>query len=417
MVESDIVIVGGGAAGLSLAHRLPTDTAQRPAVSVVLVDAPAGPLRAPRRTWCFWEAGPGRYDRAVTASWEWLRVHSRHGAAVRRHIAPLRYKMIRSGDFEALVEHDLAQRPRIRRLPATVHDVALCPDGTARVRATDASGARVDLAARWVFDSRPPHRLPAARTHLLQHFRGWFVRTRRPVFEPDVADLMDFRTPQPARGLSFGYVLPTSRHTALVEYTEFGPAPLTADAYDAALEHYTRRVLNTGPVQVQATEQGVIPMTDAVLTDRAARTVFRIGVAGGCTRSSTGYTFAAIQRQADAVARAVRAGRRPAPSPPHRRRARMMDAVLLRALDTGRVDGPDFFYRLFDRVPTVRLLRFLDGRTRLYEDLAVGVHAPVAPMLRTAAELLWLPRRPSPAPPPPPDRPAGADGPAPRSSS
>ncbi|MEU5599300.1 lycopene cyclase family protein [Streptomyces sp. NPDC020298] len=413
MVEWDIVIVGGGAAGLSLAHRLPTETAQWPGMSVVLVDAPAGPLRAPRRTWCFWEAGRGRYDSAVTASWEWLRVHSRHGTAVRRHIAPLRYKMIRSADFEALVGHDLAQRPRIRRLHATVHDVAVRPDGTARVTATDACGARVDLAARWVFDSRPPPRLPAARTHLLQHFRGWFVRTRRPAFDPDVADLMDFRTPQPTRGLSFGYVLPTSRHTALVEYTEFGPAPLTVDAYDAALEHYTHRVLDTGPVQVEATEQGVIPMTDAALTDRAARTVFPIGVAGGCTRASTGYTFAAIQRQAEAVAGAVRAGRSPVPPPPHRKRARRMDAVLLRALDTGRIDGPDFFYRLFDRVPTVRLLRFLDGRTRLYEDLAVGVRAPVAPMLRTAAELLWLPRRPSPAA----DRPAGADGPAPRSSS
>ncbi|WP_369227745.1 lycopene cyclase family protein [Streptomyces sp. R39] len=396
MVESDIVIIGGGAAGLSLAHRLPTDTARRPAVSVVLVDAPAGPLRAPPRTWCFWEAGPGRYDRAVTASWGWLRVHSRHGTAVRRPIAPFRYKMIRSGDFEALVEHDLARRPRIGRLHATVQEVALDPDGTARVLATDASGARVGMTARWVFDSRPPHRPPAARTRLLQHFRGWFVRTRRPVFDPDVADLMDFRTPQPARGLSFGYVLPTSRHSALVEYTEFGPAPLTADAYDAALEHYTRHVLNTGPVEVRATEQGVIPMTDAVLTDPTARTVFRIGAAGGCTRPSTGYTFAAIQRQTEAVARAVRAGRPPVPPPPHRRRARMMDAVVLRALDIGRIDGPDFFCQLFDRVPAARLLRFLDGRTRLHEDLAVGVRTPVAPMLRTAAELLWLPRRPAP---------------------
>jgi lycopene beta-cyclase len=396
VVESDIVIIGGGAAGLSLAHWLPTDPDRQPAVSALLVDAPAGPLRTPRRTWCYWEASPGRYDSAVTASWEWLRVHNRLGTAVRRHIAPLRYKMIRSSDFEALVEYDLARRPQIRRLHATVQDVTPCPDGTARVRATDPSGTRVDITARWVFDSRPPHRLPPARTHLLQHFRGWFVRTRRPVFDPDVADLMDFRTPQPARGLSFGYVLPTSRHTALVEYTEFGPAQLSTDAYDAALEHYTCRVLDTGPVQVQATEQGVIHMTDAVLTDRAARAVFRIGAAGGCTRPSTGYTFAAIQRQAEAVARAVRAGRRPAPPPPHRRRARLMDAVVLRALDTGRIDGPDFFYRLFDRVPPVRLLRFLDGRTRLFEDLAVGARVPVAPMLRTAAELLWMSRRPAP---------------------
>ncbi|MFF6783411.1 lycopene cyclase family protein [Streptomyces sp. NPDC012510] len=402
MVESDIVIVGGGAAGLSLAHRLPGDTLRRRAVSVVLVDAPAGPLPTPPRTWCFWEAGPGRYDTAVTASWQWLRVHSRRGTAVRRSIAPLRYKMIRSHDFEALVKGDLAQRPWIRRVEGTVHEVAAPPGCPARVRATDAAGARIEVAARWVFDSRPPHRPPAARTHLLQHFRGWFVRTRRPVFDPDVADLMDFRTPQPAHGLSFGYVLPTSSHTALVEYTEFGPAPLTADAYDAALEHYTRHVLGTGPLRIRATEQGVIPMTDAVLTDRPAPTadrtapsVFRIGAAGGCTRPSTGYTFAAIQRQTRAVAQAVRAGRRPAPPPPHPRRARMMDAVLLRALDTGRLDGPDFFFHLFDRVPAARLLRFLDGRTHLYEDLAVGVHAPLAPMLRTAAELPWVPRRPA----------------------
>ncbi|CAM5236581.1 Lycopene cyclase OS=Streptomyces tendae OX=1932 GN=GUR47_22580 PE=4 SV=1 [Streptomyces tendae] len=70
-----------------------------------------------------------------------------------------------------------------------------------------------------------------------------------------------------------------------------------------------------------------------------------------------------------------------------------MDAVLLRALDTGRVDGPDLFFRLFDRVPAARLLRFLDGRSGPCEDLAVGVRVPVLPMLRTAAELPWLRRR------------------------
>ncbi|CQR66045.1 lycopene cyclase family protein [Streptomyces leeuwenhoekii] len=394
VLQADIVIVGAGAAGLSLAHRLPTAApGHRAAPSVVLVEPPAGPLRAPRRTWCFWETGAGRFDPAVTASWEWLRVRDRHGAAVRRHIAPVRYKMIRSDDFEALVTGDLGKAPGVRRVEAAVDTVAVLPDGTAEVRGTDAAGVPVRLRGRWVFDSRPPPRPPAARTRLLQHFRGWFVRTSRPAFDPEVVDLMDFRTPQPARGLSFGYVLPTGRRTALVEYTEFGPAPLTADAYDAALEHYTRRVLGIGDARVLSTEQGVIPMTDAVFPRRIARSVFPIGAAGGATRAATGYTFSAVQRQSDAVARAVRAGRAPVPPPPHPARARMMDAVLLRALDTGRIDGPDFFFRLFARVPVRLLLRFLDGETRLYEDLSVGVRTPVLPMLRTAAEVPWLPRR------------------------
>ncbi|MFF0586971.1 lycopene cyclase family protein [Streptomyces sp. NPDC003781] len=400
MLDADIVVVGAGAAGLCLAHRLPARESPGAVSSVVLVDPPPGPLRPPRRTWCFWEAGAGLFDRAATASWEWLRLHGRDGRVVRRHIAPARYKMIRSDDFEALVERDLKDRPGLRRVQATVGTVTGLPDATVRVTATDAAGAPLDLRARWVFDSRPPTRLPAARTRLLQHFRGWFVRTERPVFDPEAVDLMDFRTVQPARGLSFGYVLPTGRHTALVEYTEFGPAPLTTEAYDEALEDYTRRVLRTGALEVLATEQGVIPMTDAVFERRAGGCdrVFRIGVAGGATRASTGYAFAAVQRQSEAVARAVRAGRRPEPPPPHPARARLMDAVLLRALDTGRVDGPDLFFRLFDRVPADRLLRFLDGRSRLYEDLAVGLRVPVLPMVRTAAELPWLRRHHLPAP-------------------
>ncbi|MEU9556223.1 lycopene cyclase family protein [Streptomyces fumanus] len=395
MRDADIVIVGAGAAGLSLAHRLPVPARDRPAPSVVLLTAPAGPLTPPARTWCFWEPGAGRFDRAVTASWEWLRVRGRDGTVVRRHIAPERYKMIRSDDFEALVDRDLAGRPGLRRLTATVGAVTALPGGGARVRATGADGAPLELRARWVFDSRPPERPPPARTRLLQHFRGWFVRTERPVFDPGVVELMDFRTRQPERGLSFGYVLPTGRRTALVEYTEFGPAPLTPEAYDLALDDYTGRVLGAGAAQVLATEQGVIPMTDAA-SPRPSGPVFRIGVAGGATRPATGYTFAAVQRQTEAVAAAVRAGRRPAPPAAHRGRARLMDAVLLRALDTGRVDGPDLFLRLFARVPAGRLLRFLDGRTGLYEDLAVGVRVPVPPMLRTAAELPWLRRRPAP---------------------
>ncbi|MYU22992.1 lycopene cyclase family protein [Streptomyces sp. SID8352] len=397
MAEADIVIVGAGAAGLSLAHRLPSGGPGRPAPAVALIEPPEGPLRPPARTWCFWETGPGRFDAAVTASWQWLRLRGRNGAVVLRSIAPARYKMIRSDDFEALLHRELEGRPGLERVTATVSSVSALPDGTARVRGAGPAGAPLDLRADWVFDSRPPDRPPAARTRLLQHFRGWFVRAARPVFEPGVVDLMDFRTRQPEHGLSFGYVLPTGRRTALVEYTGFGPAPLTREAYERELSEYTGRVLGLGAMEVLSAEQGVIPMTDGVFERRAggAGCVFRIGTAGGATRPSTGYTFAAVQRQSEAVARALRAGRCPEPPAPHPLRARLMDAVLLRALDTGRVDGPELFLRLFDRVPAERLLRFLDGRTRLREDLAVGVRTPVLPMLRTAAELPWLRPRPA----------------------
>ncbi|MBM4791680.1 lycopene cyclase [Streptomyces sioyaensis] len=391
MRDADAVIVGAGAAGLSLAHRLCAPSTG-PGPRVVLVDAPPGPRTPPERTWCYWESPGGAFDGALTASWERLRVHGPGGAAIVAHPAPFRYKMLRSRDFEALVGARLSGRDTVVRVEATVESVRDVPGG-AEVRGRDASGRPVLLRARWAFDSRPAGRLPPARTTLRQHFRGWFVRTGRPAFDPATADLMDFRTPQPDHGLSFGYVLPLSDRAALVEYTEFSRRVADTAAYERALRHYTERVLRLGPFHVTATEQGAIPMTDGRFPRRAGRAVFRIGTAGGATRASTGYTFAAVQRQSALIAAALRAGRAPVPPPAHSPWHRALDAVLLRALDSGRVDGAEFFTGLFRTVPTARLLRFLDGRSRLWEDLSIGLHSPVLPMLRTVAELPLLPRR------------------------
>ncbi|MFF2013229.1 lycopene cyclase family protein [Streptomyces sp. NPDC058195] len=399
MPEVDVAVVGAGAAGLSLAHRLAGPVPGLRTPSVVLVNAPPGVLRPPPRTWCYWAEGSGRFDAAVRAEWRRLRVHSRAGVPVEEDIAPLRYRMIRSDDFERLVSRDLAQSSNVRRLEATVEGVEDVPGG-ALVRLRQPDGHTRVLSARWVLDSRPPATLPPARTTLLQHFHGWFVRTARPAFDPAVVELMDFRTPQPAHGLSFGYVLPTAPCEALVEYTEFSRRLLTPDRYEAAVRNYADQVLCLGERKVLARETGVIPMTDAPVPRRAGASVFRVGAAGGATRPATGYTFAGLQRQTEAVADALRRGRRPLPPAAHSFRSRTMDAVLLRALDSGRADGPELFSHLFARVPMARLLRFLDGASSRYEDLCVGLRTPAGPMLRSALELPRLPRRPFPLPAP-----------------
>ncbi|CAM5418387.1 lycopene cyclase [Streptomyces spiroverticillatus] len=390
--DTEIAVIGAGAAGLSLAHRLCEPARGRRGLEVTLVDVPPGPLRPPERTWCFWEEPGGAYDDVLTASWDRLRLRGRTGEEVHCPLAPSRYKMLRSPDFERMVYERLDAAPRVRRVEATVDGIADMGPG-AVVRGRDPAGAPLRLRARWVFDSRPPRALPPARTLLLQHFRGWFVRTAHACFDPAVADLMDFRTPQPSHGLSFGYVLPLGTREALVEYTEFSARPLDDDGYDRALRYYTSRVLGLGAFDVTGVEQGVIPMTDARFPRRTGSSVFRIGTAGGATRPSTGYTFAAVQRQSAAVAHALARGRLPQPPPAYPARARAMDGVLLRALATGRVDGGRFFTRLFRDVGPERMLRFLDGRTSWSEDFAIGLRTPVLPMLRTAAELPWLPRR------------------------
>ncbi|MGW0645359.1 lycopene cyclase family protein [Streptomyces badius] len=408
--DFDVVIVGAGAAGLSLAHHLCAPGSATP-LSVALVDAPPGPLRPPPRTWCFWEPPGGAYDSSLAASWPQLRVRGADGSCTVSRFSRLRYKMLRSDTFEALVEQRLSRAPAVRRIEANVSAVRDVPYG-GEILTGAGCGERVLARGRLVFDSRPLHRLPPARTTMFQHFTGWFVRTERPMFDPATAELMDFRTPQPARGLSFGYVLPLDQRTALVEYTEFSPLPLDAKGYRRALRHYTDDVLRLGRFHVTAREHGVIPMTDGRLALRAGRSVYRIGTAGGATRPSTGYTFAAVQRQTRAIAAQLRAGRPLRMPLPYGRRARAMDAVMLRALDSGRVDGAEFFSRLFRDVPAERLLSFMDGSSRLHEDLLIGLRTPVVPMLLTVAELPFIPRREHPTAsfPPAPASPTDPEG-------
>lgn len=123
MRDADAVIVGAGAAGLSLAYRLCAPAAGNREPRVLLIDAPHGPLTPQERTWCYWEAPGGAFDSVLTASWERLRVHGPDGAATVGRPAPFRYKMLRSPDFEAFVGARLAGRSGVVRVTATVESV------------------------------------------------------------------------------------------------------------------------------------------------------------------------------------------------------------------------------------------------------------------------------------------------------
>ncbi|WP_299039492.1 lycopene cyclase family protein [uncultured Pseudokineococcus sp.] len=410
----DAALVGVGGAGLVALHHLALGLLRgRPRAAplrVALVDdverlAPGPDGTRPRdRTWCFWEAAPAAAP-AVARSWGAVEVVS-DGGRLALDVTPLRYRMLRGEDLYALVDGAVQEASAAGRLHLVRRPAATAvEDGPRRALVRTPGG---DLSASWVLDSRPSPPLRPARTALLQHFRGEVVRTdpaAPPVFDPRLPVLMDFRTPQPAVGLSFGYCLPLDGRTALVEYTEFSPAVLDDAGYARGLAAY-RGLLGLRPdggdarpdgrgpdgaglvevVAVEHAEQGVIPMADDVRTSRAGARVRRLGTAGGATRPSTGYTFSALQRQGAAVAQALLAGRDPVPPRAYPPRHRWMDSLVLRGLASGALDGPDFFTRLFAGNPPDRVLRFLDGSTTRAEELALMASAPRALMTGLALQ-------------------------------
>lgn len=381
----DVAVLGAGGAGLTvlhaLAHRDLTGGLPGPLDVLVVDPVPDDDVATRHRTWCFWAAGEPTVAPAVHASWRHVRVADATRDLV-LDLDPFRYHLVRSADLAALVADEVARAPRLRvqRVSAIADEVASCADH-AHVRA----GGR-DVEASLVLDSRPARPVRRGGVWWWQHFRGW---TLPPGALPEgpvpVAGLMDFRTTQPAAGLSFGYLLPLPDGSALAEYTEFSPTLLDDAGYDTALRGYLDLLGVDHDVVPDHVETGVIPMTDGTFARRAGNRVLRIGTAGGATRGSTGYTFSAMLRDGAAVADLVAAGalarRGPLRLPPsYPARHRWMDAVQLQALDAGRIDGPDFFTDLFARRPPEEVLRFLDGSTTAAEDLGIMSASPTLPM-------------------------------------
>ncbi len=378
-IEVDVAILGAGGAGSTLLLALQEAFAGRPSPSIAVVD----PVHrcGQDRTWCLWQDASTPSGPLVHRSWRRAQVVPRRGPALTLDLGALQYVMLRSADVYAAAGA-AADALAARRVTSAVTSVRPRGGGV------DVLTGQGLLRARWVFDSRPAAPARPARTALLQHFRGQVLTFDRPLVDPSTPLLMDFRTPQPSRGVSFGYVLPLAADRALVEYTEFSRHRLDDAGYRDRLSAYLSTLFGAAAdrARVEESEDGAIPMTDAVHRTRAGPGWYRMGTAGGATRPSSGYTFATMQRQAAAVAQALLAGREPVPPTPWAARHRWMDAVLLRVLDTPGARGADLFADLFARQGAERVLRFLDGVTSPAEELALMASAPARTMAVAAVQ-------------------------------
>lgn len=338
---------------------------------------------------------PPHLEPAVSASWRTADITGPDGAATGLDLHPYRYVMVAADDYAAVVA-DRVHWAVSERGWSMIHvgeEVQRIEDGPGSAMVVTPT---TSVTGSWVFDSRP-HPGTGGKTRLLQHFRGHLVRCAGATFDAQRISLMDFCMPQPSDGVAFGYCLPVDARTALIEYTMFTPDLLTDDEYSARVADYRVRLGLPGQddarVETLHVEHGVIPMTDARFEPHPGRHVRRLGSAGGATRPSTGYTFAAILRQAEAIATALAAGRAPTVPSAYPRRHELLDAVMLAALRDGHLDGAQFFTDLWARNPPQRVLEFLDGTSTPRQEAAIIASSPALGMLGGVRSLLAPPGR------------------------
>lgn len=365
--DYDVAILGAGLAGLSLAVRL----AELPVPPrILLVDRRTDYSRD--RTWCHWAVEPHPF--AASVSHRWPAWSLRNGSkVVERGHAAMAYERIPADLFYAEAWARLEATGVVeRRLGVEVLSVVPAAGG-----ATVTLAGQAPFHVRQVYDSRPRSGPPA---RWRQVFRG--LELKGPKLDLHRVTLMDFRSAGPA-GTRFFYVLPLAPDTLLVEDTWITNATEAPSFDDAEILEYVRTQFGEGEWTCLHREEGTIPMR--VESDASTDpTIIAIGTAGGAVRASSGYAFTRIQQQSTELAAAYAAGRRPA------RRARLpdwFDQIFLTVLEREPDRLPEFMLTLFERVPSERLLRFMESKPTLGDLWAVAAALPTGPFLRACLRL------------------------------
>ncbi|NTV63717.1 MAG: Lycopene cyclase [Oscillochloris sp.] len=367
MNHYDMIIAGGGAAGLSLAYQLINSPFRDR--SILLVDK--GCKAQNDRTWAFWTDASTPFESIVYRSWDQLHLAS-DASEQRINLEGYRYQMIRGIDFYRFIHACLDACPNVTRIQASVDRIE---DGVDSARVI--IGDQI-YSADWVFDSifRASELAESAQHQYLKlHFKGWEIESREDIFCPEAATLMDFRTPQEGE-TRFFYLLPYSPRRALVEFTVFSDNRFSHDQYAEALRTYLSNVLGVGDYRIVDEEQGVIPATDHPFPRQIGQRVMTIGTKGGRVKPTTGYAFVRIQRDTAGIIDSLIEHGHPFDIPADSQRYRLLDAVMLEVMDHYGEALKPIFAAMFERNPIERILRFLDEDGTPLENLQLIATLP-----------------------------------------
>ena len=370
----DLVILGGGCAGLSLAMALAAQGGPCPRTLVIESRAEY----TNDRTWCYWNERSATVPYLTQHRWQTMRV-ANAGQSVSLDCGSTPYQMVAAQDFYAAAQALVDEQPNMAlRLGTSIVGEPSRSDGVWNVRTSSGN-----VMARSVVDTRPP-RLPRRDgATLWQSFYGQEIECSKEVFDPLSLDLMNFLAPD-TRVVPFVYVLPMSPTRALVEVTVFGATPLGPSELSARLGAALAERVDDAPFTTLRSEHGILPMGLTATPGSADASHVKVGVMAGGARPSTGYAFQRIQRWAGECAHALVScghpvGHRPDPLP-----IRLMDQIFLDVLRADPSRGGALLFSLFNHVDPARAIRFLSGDAGLVDSLAVVAAMPVLPFVGAA---------------------------------
>jgi lycopene beta-cyclase len=363
----NLVILGGGCAGLSLAMRLSEAGPSAPSTLVLERNS----HYKNDRTWCFWDVANPELKDWVDHSW--LNFEIKNGIKnFTRGCKKYAYLMLSAQTF---YEHSLAKIASngqgITLLNnQDVLEVSKTHNQTWQIITT--TGA---YTADKIVDTRPITQNKDEDSILWQSFIGFEVETSKDMFDSNTFVLMDFDA-KFNQGLGFVYVLPYSSKRALIEYTIFAKQAFAADEFSGYMQQALLKYLKDIDYKILRTEYGKLPMGNQKINKTNDPSYVYAGLYAGAARPSSGYAFQRIQSWAKECAHAlINHQLLVAPKKDTWILARM-DDLFLNVLKSNPKSSVHLFYNLFLNCKTSTVIRFLSDHARMADYFSIIASMP-----------------------------------------
>jgi len=349
----DLAIVGAGAAGLQLLYEY-LQLAENIDKKVLLIDSGD----RSKKSWCFWSTeDQTSFPFLIEKSWSKIHYRSSLGTSKTEEIDQLRYHYISSEHFfDYFFEKYIPDHSQITWVKGWVKTLN-SEEPHVQIALQD---EQIYLALN-VADARITQSMQASAPKVHQHFWGKFIEFDSDILDSEAVTLMDFSQKQSNPAFSvFHYILPFSTRKALIETTVFSSEAYHEKEYDRLWNQYMQENYAGHTYQIVGEERGTIPMAH-IQGSKEIGQIFSIGTAAGRVKPSTGYAFTRMHRDAKNIIKQTR--------PNTHSRYTFYDSILLHMIQKENKVIPGVMDRLFSKMRYVDILRFLDEKTTLWEEL------------------------------------------------
>ncbi len=398
----DIIILGGGLAGLSLAVEICKWNILSSSFNLLIVEPRKSYVRD--KTWSYWRQEPNAYSFLETNTWQQWRTSYLAESVIHqsKSCEQYQYCTIPSDAFYDEALAIIGKNPYIKLLLGKT--AALQNKADAGLNADEINVVLNDgqsvKAKHFVFDSRPK---AIKEPYLKQHFMGVEVLANQAIFDQRTVELMAFEPS--ANGVHFFYLLPYSSTKALIETTWISDADnneIAHKPYTLEIEAYLKNNYLDTLFSWHFVEKGSLPLVN-IKNNQSFENIIPIGSNAGIARAATGYAFlqtiADSTRLAKDLQRYVNAysnGEKETIAA-HKQKAiyRYMDMIFLALIQhktshKTTVDGAEIFMQLFLRCSPSSLVRFLSSKATVWDFICVIKATPFKQMIGVLVSRLCL---------------------------